>query len=72
MLASAMFYQFDITADSTQGSLKLGRFVINLREFIIGVQSLIVIIPVDLLIVQLFCHTRSRNEKKQLQKTTGN
>lgn len=71
MLASAMFYQFDIRADSTQGSLKLGRFVINLREFIIGVQSLFVIIPVNLLIVELFCHTRSPIEKKQLQKTTG-
>ena len=71
MLVSAMFYQFDVSADNTQGTLRLGRFAINLREFIIGVQSLFVITPVNLLIVQLFCHTRSPFEKRWLQRVAG-
>lgn len=71
MLVSAMFYQFNISADNTQGTLRLGRFAINLREFIIGVQSLFVITPVNLLIVQLFCHTRSPVEKRWLQRVAG-
>lgn len=70
MLVSAMFYEFDIRADNTQGSLKLGRFVINLKEFIIAVQSLFAIIPLNLLIVELFCRTRSPTEKKWIQNTT--
>lgn len=70
MLASAMFYEFDVGADNTQGSLKLGRFVINLQEFIIGMESLLIIIPVNLLIVEIFTHTRSPIEKKRLQKKT--
>ena len=69
MLASAMFYEFDNGVD-TQGSLKLGRFVINLREFIIGLESHIIIIPVNLLIMGMFTYTRSPTEKKRLQKKT--
>lgn len=64
MLASAMFYELDIGASNTQGSLQLGRFVVNLQEFIIGVESLLIVIPVNLLIVELFSHTRSPIEKK--------
>ena len=67
MLASAMFYEFGTGAEDTQGSLRLGRFVINLREFIIGVQSLVVILPANILIVELFTHTRSSIEDGQLE-----
>ena len=66
MLASAMFYEYDTGEEDTQGSLRLGRFVINLREFVIGVQSLVVILPVNILIVALFTHTRSSIENEQL------
>ena len=70
MLANAMFYEFDSMGDSNQGSLRLGRFVINLQEFIIGLESQLIIIPVELLIVALFTNTRSATEKKRLQKNT--
>ena len=66
MLASAMFYHLD-TVDNAQGRLQLGRFVFNLREFIIGLQSLFVVLPVNMLLVTIFTHTRSSNEKKQQQ-----
>ena len=68
MLASAMFYQLD-TVDNAQERLQLGRFVLNLREFIIGLQSLFVVLPVNMLLVAIFTHTRSSNEKKQQQET---
>ena len=68
MLASAMFYQFDTGVDNSQGTLQLGRFVFNLREFIIAVQSLFVVMPVNLLIVGIFTRTRSAKEKKQSPK----
>ena len=66
MLASAMFYEYDTGAEDTQGSLRLGRFVINLREFIIGVQSLLIVFPVNILIKVLFTRTRSSIENRQL------
>ena len=62
MLASAMFYQHGAVVGDTQGSLRMGRF----DEFIIGVQSLVVIFPTYVLTVELFAHTRSANENKQM------
>ena len=67
MLASAVFYQLDTDVADTQGKLQLGRFVFNLRDFIIGVQSLFLVMPVNILIVKIFTHTRSANEEKQSQ-----
>ena len=69
MLASAVFYELDTDVADTQGKLQLGRFVFNLRDFIIGVQSLFVVMPINMLIVKIFTHTRSANEEKQSQET---
>ncbi|XP_022779915.1 polycystic kidney disease protein 1-like 2 isoform X2 [Stylophora pistillata] len=66
MLASAMFYERETAMDDNQGSLRLGRFVVNFREFIIAVQSLMVVLPVNILTVALFTHTRSSNENKEM------
>ncbi|XP_022800666.1 polycystic kidney disease protein 1-like 2 [Stylophora pistillata] len=66
MLASAMFYQHGTVVGDTQGSLRMGRFDVNLKEFIVGVQSLIVIFPTYVLTVGLFVHTRSVDENKQM------
>lgn len=67
MLASAVFYELDTDVADTQGKLQVGRFVFNLRDFIIGVQSLFVVMPINMLIVKIFTHTRSSNEQKQSQ-----
>ena len=72
MLVSAMFYRFDEGVANTQGTLQLGRFVFNLRELIIGVQSVLVVMPLNLLIVEIFTHTTSAHEKKQSQQPTIN
>ena len=60
---SAMFYQLDTNMSNTQGTIRLGRFVLNLREFIIAVQSLCIVLPVNLLIVTIFTHAKSRKEE---------
>ena len=71
MLTSAMFYEHRTAMDDTQGTLRLGRFVVNFREFIIGVESLMVVFPAYILSVQLFARTRSSNENKQMALKTN-
>ena len=61
MLASAMFYEFVPRHDHQQGNLRLGRLVVNLRELIIAVESLLVVLPVNLLIVGIFSHVTTRS-----------
>lgn len=65
MLASAMFYEFVPGHDQNQGSLRLGRLVLNLRQLVIAVESLLVVIPVNLLIVGIFCRVKSENDMRQ-------
>ena len=65
MLASAMFYEFVPGHDQNQGSLRLGRLVLNLQQLVIAVESLVVVIPVNLLIVGIFSHVKSENDMRQ-------
>ena len=67
MLVSAMFYQLDTNVSDTQGTIRLGRFVLDLREFVIAVQSLFIVLPVNLLIVMMFTHAKSRKEEEFAQ-----
>jgi len=65
MLASAMFYEFVAEHDQNQVSLRLGRLVLNLRQLFIAVQSLLMVIPVNLLIVGIFSLVKSENDMPQ-------
>ena len=66
MLASAMFYEFVPGHDQERGTLRLGRLVLNLRQLIIAVESLLVVIPVNLLIVGIFSRVKSvTNDMRQ-------
>lgn len=65
MLASTMFYEFVPGHDEEQGTLRLGRLVLNLRQLIIAVESLLVVIPVNLLIVGIFSHVKTVNDKRE-------
>lgn len=70
MLASAMFYEHDVQTgqqDMQGGTIKLGRLVLNLRQLIIAVESLLVVIPVNVLIVGIFSHARSPIEMQKQQ-----
>lgn len=65
MLASAMFYEFVPGHYQNQSSLRLGRLVLNLQQLVIAVESLLVVIPVNLLIVGIFSRAKSENEMRQ-------
>lgn len=65
MLASAMFYEFAPGHDQNQGSLRLGRLVLTLRQLVIAVESLLVVIPVNLLIVGIFSRVKADDDMRQ-------
>ena len=65
MLANAMFYEFVPEHDQNQVYLRLGRLVLNLRQLVIAVESLLVVIPVNLLIVGIFSLVKSENDTYQ-------
>ena len=65
MLASAMFYEFVPGHDQNQGSLRLGRLVLSLRQLVIAVESLLVVIPLNLLIAGIFSRVKSENDVRQ-------
>ena len=52
MLANAMFYKQDQAVAGSQ--ISLGSFRFSWKQLVIGIQSAIIVIPINLLIVQLF------------------
>ena len=63
MFASAMFFEFVSEHDQQHGTLRLGRLVLNLRQLIIAVESLLAVLPVNLLIVGIFSHLTTNIDK---------
>lgn len=70
MLASAMFYELDEGGAGSSGTIHLGRFIFNVRDLIIGAQSLFVVIPLNILTMEIFRRTRSANENRQSQEAS--
>ena len=62
LIANAMYYQFDTS--STTDDLQFGPFSINLTELLIGVQSSILIVPINVLIIFIFRNLRPKNDSK--------
>ena len=56
MLACAMFYQFVPGQVKQQSTLRLGPLVLNLRQLIVALESIFVVVPINLLIVGIFSH----------------
>ena len=52
MLANAMFYNQDKAVAGSQ--ISIGKFRFSWRQLVIGVQSAMIVLPINLLIVQLF------------------
>jgi hypothetical protein len=61
MITSAMFYNMGGQGPSPF-AVHIGSLVIDLKPFVIGLQSSIIIIPVNVLIVQIFRNLRPKNE----------
>ncbi|PFX27651.1 Polycystic kidney disease protein 1-like 2 [Stylophora pistillata] len=51
MLAGAMFYQF---GEKQNDTFKLGPFRLSVKQIVIGVQSALIVVPLNLLIVTIF------------------
>lgn len=60
MLANAMFYQVDDSADSGT-MVKIGPFRFSVRQISIGITSSLVVIPVNVFIVNLFRRARPKS-----------
>ena len=62
MITSAMFYNMGGQGPSPF-AVHIGSLVIDLKPFVIGLQSSIIIVPVNVLIVQIFRNLRPNREK---------
>ena len=68
MIANAMFYNIGGESD---GAIQVGPFKISWRQIVIGMQSGIIIAPVNILIVLLFKSCKARREKADKYKDTN-
>ena len=64
MITSAMFYNMGGQGPSPF-AVHIGSLVIDLKPFVIGLQSSIIIVPVNVLIVQIFRNLRPKKEKPE-------
>ena len=64
MIASAMFYNVGGQGPSPF-AVHIGSLIIDLKPFVIGLQSSIIIVPVNVLLVQIFRNLRPKNKKSQ-------
>ena len=62
MITSAMFYNMGGQGPSPF-AVHIGSLVIDLKPFVIGLQSSIIIVPVNVLIVQIFRNLRPKKKK---------
>ena len=65
MIANAMFYNI---GGESEGAIQIGPFKFSWRQIVIGVQSGIIIAPINILIVFLFKSSRPRKRKEDKYK----
>lgn len=69
MIANAMFYNTDGESD---GAIRVGPFKFSWRQIVVGVQSGLIVSPVNILIVFLFRSSRPRKKLEENYKTAAN
>ncbi|KAM8855773.1 polycystin-1-like protein 2 [Spinachia spinachia] len=67
MLTSIMFY--GIPTDPSEQNMNLGHFEFTWQQFIVGVQSSLIMFPINILIVSIFRNTRPRETSCCKRKT---
>ncbi|KAM6955775.1 polycystin-1-like protein 2 [Lycodopsis pacificus] len=67
MLTSIMFY--GIPTDPSEQTMDLGQFEFSWQQFMIGVQSSLIMFPINILIVSIFRNTRPRETSCCKRKT---
>ena len=70
MITSAMFYNMGGQGPSPF-TVHIGSLVIDLKPFVIGLQSSIIIVPVNVLIVQIFRNLQPKNETPKRHEARG-
>ena len=68
MITSAMFYNMGGEGPSPY-AVHIGSLVIDLKQFVIGLQSSIIIIPVNVALVQIFRNLRAKPASKKPKKS---
>lgn len=63
MVATAMFYGSGPQPGDTSGSVQMGPIKINMRMLIIGIESALVVVPVNILIVTLFRNSKAKERR---------
>lgn len=66
MIANAMFYN---TNGESDGAIRVGPFKFSWRQIVVGVQSGVIVAPVNILIVLLFRSSRPRKKLEENYKT---
>ena len=60
MVTNAMFYQFG--AEESSNSFRIGPFILSWQQIIIGIQSAMIVVPINLLIVFIFRNIKAKDE----------
>nr|XP_018672665.1 uncharacterized protein LOC100182818 [Ciona intestinalis] len=71
MLASAMFFGRDETDGGQQGRLEIGPISFTIQQLLISIQASFIVLPVNILIVQMFRRTRPKNPPKPEEEEKG-
>ena len=60
MVTNAMFYQFG--AEETSNTFQIGPLILSWRQFIIGIQSAVLVVPINVLIVFIFRNIKTKHD----------
>ena len=60
MVTNAMFYQFG--AEETSNAFQIGPLILSWRQIIIGIQSAVLVVPINVLIVFIFRNIRPKQD----------
>ena len=63
MMANALFYNVDGEAENT---IRVGPLKISLRQIIVGFQSCLIAVPINILIIWLFKNAKDKRSRKHL------
>ena len=71
MVATAMFYGSGPQPGDTSDSVQMGPIKLNMRMVIIGIESALVVVPVNLLIVAFFRNSKAKEIRPRKRKGFG-
>lgn len=67
MVASAMFYQF---GEKNKDSIKFGPLRLSVKQLMIGIQSALIVVPINLILVTIFRNVKFSNNTNKLRRNS--